>query len=248
MQDCISELFDSQSKFILIIPTIDENQNQGGGIETGYVTEIYGPSGTGKTHICLAMLANTIVNDPTAKVLYVSTTKQIPIDRLVKILESKLGKKQKKKLDSYLSNCIIEHLDDHKELDLFLNQKLPAFAENYKCPLLIIDNIYDYIQEKGIKMKFGKYLQLKIKIAIHLKQMAQKFDMAIVLVNNAIVNFKNKQITPALSDYWNQLVDERYFIDKQFTKRYFQIENSHKADNLKVPFQITDSGVQPLFE
>ena len=41
--------------------------------------------------------------------------------------------------------------------------------------------------------------------------MAQKFNMAIVLVNNSILNFKNKQVlslskiktTPALCDYWN---------------------------------------------
>eukprot|EP01070_Trichotokara_eunicae_P002860 Trichotokara_eunicae@DN2975_c0_g1_i1.p1 len=64
----------------------------GGGIHSGIINEIYGPGGSGKTQLCLHLVANCLLEIEDAVICYVTTNSKtaFPAERLLEILSSKI--------------------------------------------------------------------------------------------------------------------------------------------------------------
>ncbi len=56
------------------------------GLPSNVITEIFGPAGTGKTQVCLHLIAQTLIRDNSSKSLYISTQERFRIERFKSFL------------------------------------------------------------------------------------------------------------------------------------------------------------------
>ncbi|KAF7714094.1 DNA repair protein RAD57 [Penicillium ucsense] len=117
----------------------------GGGIPMGYVTEITGESGSGKTQFLLSLLLATQLverNGLPSHAVYISTEHPLATNRLSQMLESHptlstLPADQTPSLENILAiNAMDLEAQDH-----ILQYQLPVAIANYNVGLVIIDSV-----------------------------------------------------------------------------------------------------------
>ncbi|EEH08400.1 RecA family ATPase Rhp57 [Histoplasma capsulatum G186AR] len=162
-----------------------------GGISTGYVTELAGESGCGKTQFLLHLLLSVQLPPPygtSQKALYLSTESNLPTNRLSQLLEehpviSTLPEgSPRPSLENILSITTI----DLESQDHILNYQIPVAVSRYNIGLVVIDSITaNYRAESDLDNVAGllaRAWQLK-KLGQFLRNLAAKQNIAIVVAN-----------------------------------------------------------------
>ncbi|KAI2728071.1 hypothetical protein CBS147354_2604 [Penicillium roqueforti] len=190
------------------ISTLDPTMDAllGGGIPTGYVTEITGESGSGKTQFLLSLCLAVQLPKPQGlrrRAMYISTEHPLSTPRLSQLLEchpvlSALPAEQAPSLQNILSvNAMDLEMQDH-----ILNFQLPVAIERYDIGLVIIDSItsnYRAEHESNSMQALAKRSTELAKLGHLLRNLAVKEDVAIVLSNQVYDRFepiKSSQSTP----------------------------------------------------
>jgi len=170
----------------------------GGGIPTGYVTEVVGESGSGKTQFLLNLLLTVQLPRPRGlgkRSIYLSTETPLSTARLSQLLEhhpyfSKLPAAGLPSLDNILSINII----DLETQDHILNFQLPVAVSRHDVGLVIIDSIaanyraeYAADNMESISMRSGELTRL----GELLRNLATKEDIAIVVANQVSERFSS---------------------------------------------------------
>ncbi|CAD8160058.1 unnamed protein product [Paramecium pentaurelia] len=232
----LQQLMEIESKFeqLSIIPIFDEILN--GGIQTGILTELYGEAGCGKTHVCMTLMINTIINYKTSRVIYISTAKQLQQDRFNQLLY---------KFTNLFNKCIIQHLNNTKFMDEYIYEQLPTLLEQYQFKLIIIDNITTYLQELQLTLNQMQKTSILKKFSNHLRRLAKKHNIAVLFVNNVVASTQNNKLYPALGIKWSEMIDERIQVEKKGMIRYFRIDISHRVALDDATFTIQESGIYP---
>ncbi|PCH07316.1 Hypothetical protein PENO1_013180 [Penicillium occitanis (nom. inval.)] len=175
-------------------PALDELL--GGGIPTGYLTEITGESGSGKTQFLLNLLLAAQLPCPRGlgrKAIYISTEAPLSTPRLSQILQShpylsNLPVSEKPSLANVLSITAI----DLETQDHILNYQLPVAIQRYNVGLVVIDSIAaNYRAEhasnsmQGLSARSGELA----KLGHMLRNLAVREDVAIIVANQVSDRF-----------------------------------------------------------
>lgn len=193
-------------------PTLDAALS--GGIPTGYITEVTGESGAGKTQFLLSLLLiaqlppdHGGLSRPT---VYISTEHPLPTSRLTQVLRthpvlSSLPPEQKPSLSRIFSI----QTPDLESQDHILTYQVPVLLARHKAGLIIIDSITaNYRAERSSTSTSGAALGLRssqlIKLGHHLRTLAREHDCSIVVSNQVADRFS--PLSPPPSTIQRQLM------------------------------------------
>ncbi|CAG8229838.1 unnamed protein product [Penicillium salamii] len=168
----------------------------GGGIPTGYVTELTGESGSGKTQFLLSLCLAVQLPKPQGlqqRAIYISTEHPLSTPRLTQLLESHpamstLPPEQAPSLEDILSiNAMDLETQDH-----ILFFQLPVAIERYDIGLVIIDSItsnYRAEHSTSLASLANRGRQLA-KTGNFLRKLAIDQNVAIVVANQVSDRFE----------------------------------------------------------
>jgi len=147
------------------------DQMLGGGLKSSTITDIFGPSGTGKTQLALQIMLNSLSEN--SKIFYQDTTGNFRPERLVEMAQYKeMGTDF---LDKITVGRIINVMEQQNSLEKISESDFS---------LIIIDNVtdlfsFEYPREEQILEKtnqFSKYMK-------RLSQIAAETKIPIVITN-----------------------------------------------------------------
>ncbi|PGH04893.1 hypothetical protein AJ80_08442 [Polytolypa hystricis UAMH7299] len=176
-------------------PTLDASL--GGGISTGYVTELAGESGSGKTQFLLHLLLSVQLPPPhglSRKALYVSTEADLPTGRLSQLLAEhpRLSSLASDSTRPSLENILSITTIDLETQDHILNYQIPVAVSRYNVGLVVIDSITaNYRAESSSENVSGlleRAWQLK-QLGHFLRNLAVKENIAVVVANQVSDRF-----------------------------------------------------------
>ncbi|EAW07580.1 putative DNA repair protein (Rad57) [Aspergillus clavatus NRRL 1] len=184
-------------------PTLDELLN--GGVPVGYLTEVTGESGSGKTQFLLGLLLAVQLPEPRGLgkgAIYISTEAALATSRLSQLLESHpylstLPEDRAPTLENILSiNAMDLETQDH-----ILNYQLPVAITRYNVGLVVIDSITaNYRAEhtshnvQGLSTRSSELA----KLGQLLRNLATAHNIAIVVANQVSDRFDPLETNPTL--------------------------------------------------
>ncbi|CRG89746.1 DNA repair protein rhp57 [Talaromyces islandicus] len=180
------------------ISTLDATLDEllGGGIPTGYLTEITGESGSGKTQFLLNLLLAAQLAPPHGigkTAIYISTEAPLSTPRLSQLLQkhpylSSLPEQKRPSLAKVLSITAV----DLETQDHILNYQLPVAISRFNVGLVVIDSITaNYRAEhasnnmQALSARSGELA----KLGHMLRNLAASEDVAIVVANQVSDRF-----------------------------------------------------------
>ncbi|KAI9699393.1 MAG: hypothetical protein M1836_003004 [Candelina mexicana] len=184
------------------ISTLDEQLDAalGGGIPTGYITEITGESGAGKTQLLLTLLLSAQLPTPDGQsrpTLYISTEAPLSTPRLSQLLSSHpiLSTLPPTTPTPSLSRILTLQTPDLESQDHILRYQLPVALTRHKIGLVILDSVAaNYRAEferpdarSGASM--GKRSNELAKLGQLLRDLARIHNVAIVVANQVADRF-----------------------------------------------------------
>ncbi|MGV8163200.1 MAG: DNA repair and recombination protein RadB [Candidatus Nanoarchaeia archaeon] len=205
-----------------------------GGYESGVITTIYGPPGSGKTNLCLICLAK----NANKKIIYIDTEGAFSIDRLKQISEN---------YEDILKNVIIlkpVNFDEQKKVF----EKLKNIITD-KIGLIIVDSIAMlYRLEIGINkdiFKVNRDLGVQLVDLVHI---ARKFKIPIIITNQVYSDFEDKNkvniVGGDILKYASKCLIELQKTDKG--KKAILRKHRSLADGKEFEFKIIDEGIEQI--
>lgn len=143
----------------------------GGGLQSGTITDIFGPSGTGKTQLALQIMLNSISEKN--MIFYQDTTGNFRPERLLEMAEPK-----------GLNRQLLDRISVGRITNVTEQQKVLTKIIESDFSLIIIDNVtdlfsFEYPKEEQMLEKttqFSKYMR-------QLSQIASTKNVPIVITN-----------------------------------------------------------------
>ncbi|KAJ5806433.1 uncharacterized protein N7503_004035 [Penicillium pulvis] len=182
-----------------MISTLDPTMDAllGGGIPTGYLTEVTGESGSGKTQLLLSLLLAVQLAKPRGlqkRAIYISTEHPLATNRLFQLLEchpylSTLPKDQAPTFENILSiNAMDLETQDH-----ILNYQLPVAIAKYNVGLVIMDSLTSNYRAEHTDhsiLALSNRSTALAKLGHMLRNLAVKENIAIVIANQVSDRFE----------------------------------------------------------
>ncbi|XP_045502550.1 DNA repair protein XRCC3-like isoform X2 [Colias croceus] len=190
-----------------------------GGFKKGTLTELYGESGSGKTQLAMQVAAQCGMDGS----VYICTEDIFPVKRFNKISESVHGN-----IISYecRQNMYIEHLTEGQDLLSCIRVRLPKLLGNKRVSSIIIDSI-----AAPFRCDNSNYVQRAEdlrELAISLLSIAQKFNCAVICVNQVSSTFdETDDVLPSLGLAWSNMITYRMLLKRTNKVIYFQDSNTN---------------------
>ncbi|KAL2141447.1 hypothetical protein VTI28DRAFT_2406 [Corynascus sepedonium] len=187
------------------ISTLDSELDHalGGGIPAGYVTEVTGESGAGKTQFLLSLLLSVQLPPPHGlgrPALYISTEAPLSTRRLAQMLSAnplfqRLAPAERPSLDNIISTVT----QDLESQDHILTFQVPVEVERRGIGLIVLDSVaanYRAEFERSASSSGGKHgsnmgarTAELLKLGMHLRNIAQRHNLAVVVSNQVADRF-----------------------------------------------------------
>jgi DNA repair protein RadB len=201
------------------------------GIESNIITTIYGPSGSGKSNLCL-MVASHLAREK--KVIYVDTEGGFSVERL---------KQLNPELEIVLDNIILmqpTNFEDQRKAVRMLKE-----LATDKIGLIIIDTLTMlYRVELGTQEEtFAANRELGKQIVL-LSEIARKKNIPVLITNQVYANFENSGVTMVggtLIKYGSKCILE---LKKHKSFRSLILKKHRSLPEKIVNFRIINSGVE----
>ncbi|KAJ5682287.1 hypothetical protein N7462_005452 [Penicillium macrosclerotiorum] len=169
----------------------------GGGIPIGYVTEVTGESGSGKTQFLFSLLLSAQLASPDGlgkNAIYISTEHPLSTNRVSQLLEShpRLSSLPPDQVPS-LKNILSINAMDLETQDHILNYQLPVAITRHNIGLVVIDSItsnYRAEHSSNNMLALSARSTELAKLGQMLRNLAAKEDIAIVLANQVSDRFE----------------------------------------------------------
>ncbi len=174
----------------------------GGGIDTNGITEIAGEAGAGKTQIALQLTLQAQLPPASgglgggAVYLYGDTANAEPaLRRLHQLADAFAQRHWRMQADCELlkNNVYVLHIEDPDDLWRTVSERLPALLGQHSVRLLVIDSIggvfrgqADDENAQSARAMHGQRAQQLLRLAAKLKELAHKFDIATVVLNQVV--------------------------------------------------------------
>lgn len=193
----LGELCDAWSTISTLDDTLDEAL--GGGVPAGYVTEVTGESGTGKTQFLLSLLLAVQLPPPhglSRPALYISTEAPLSTRRLSQMLTSHPVLKSAETRPT-LDNVVSTATPDLESQDHILDFQVPVEVERRNIGLIVLDSVaanYRAEFERGAsRASVGSNMAARgtelTRLASHLRHLARKHNLAVVVANQVADRF-----------------------------------------------------------
>ncbi|XP_037813007.1 DNA repair protein XRCC3 [Lucilia sericata] len=224
-----------------------------GGIVTRGITEFCGISGAGKTQLLL-QLSLTVqlpqeLGGLASGVAFICTESSFPSKRLFEM--SKTFAQRYPKLDiNYLANVHVEHVLQSEQLLKCVSERLPPLMSSLRIGLIIIDSVAAVFRTYTNYIERAKDMR---KLANYLLHLADKYNCAVICVNQVATISDKQPEVPCLGLSWAHLGRTRMRItkipkqiqynDKLLTVRKLEILYSPETPIEYAEFLITEQGV-----
>ncbi|KAM7200983.1 putative dna repair protein rad57 protein [Rhypophila sp. PSN 637] len=184
------------------ISTLDESLDRAlsGGIPAGYITEITGESGAGKTQFLLTLLLAVQLPPPHGlgrPALYISTEASLSTRRLSQMLNANplfrsMDRASRPSLDQIMSTAT----PDLESQDHILTFQVPVEVERRNIGLIILDSVaanyraeFERSASRGQSSNMGARSADLVRLGMHLRELAQKYNLAVVVSNQVADRF-----------------------------------------------------------
>jgi DNA repair protein RadA len=219
----------------------------GGGIFTGEITEISGEFATGKTQICFQLCINVQLPPEQGGleggVYYIDTEGTFSSTRIVQMAQS-IGLDPKK----FLSNIAVTRTYNSDHLT-FLIMNVEQIIKERNIKLFIIDSIASHFRAEYVgEGKLVSRQQAVMRLAETMKQLVEKFDLAIVVTNQVIATMDeslfDKSPHPALGFAWAHRPHQRILLRKgRDQARIARMYDSSRLPDRECVFFVTEQGI-----
>jgi len=219
----------------------------GGGIFTGEITEISGEFATGKTQICFQLCINVQLSPEQGGleggVYYIDTEGTFSSTRIVQMAQSN-GLDPKK----FLSNIAVTRTYNSDHLT-FLIMNVEQIIKERNIKLFIIDSIASHFRAEYVgEGKLVSRQQAVMRLAETMKQLVEKFDIAIVVTNQVIATMDDslfdKSPHPALGFAWAHRPHQRILLRKgRDQARIARMYDSSRLPDRECVFFVTEKGI-----
>ncbi|CAF0758773.1 unnamed protein product [Brachionus calyciflorus] len=198
-------------------------------LKKGFLSEICGPPGVGKTQFLFQLCSSNFLNKPDSSIIYIDTENNFNPERLVQIAKEKFLYRDKTEddLTNMTKNIFVYQKFNFSEFD-----ELMKFIEFEiivkKTSLLIIDSLASIVRREfsgsDPSVLYERSLFLS-KISSRLKAIAEFLDVAVIVINQIItisnkplnnpeftlkaVETENSTVIPALGNSWTHYVNIR---------------------------------------
>lgn len=168
-----------------------------GGIPTGYITEITGESGTGKTQLLLSLLLAVQLPPPHGlgrPALYISTESPLATQRLTQMLDHNpilqaTRPKDRPSLDM-ISSITIQDLESQ---DHILTFQVPVEVARRNIGLIVVDSVAaNYraeFERSSTAFNMGARSADLVRLGMLLRDLARKHNLAVVVANQVADRF-----------------------------------------------------------
>lgn len=158
-----------------------------GGIETGTITLLYGPPGSGKTNVALSAAVTTAANG--GKVLYIDTEGISP-GRLQQFIDGLDGENT----DAVADRIVVRGATDFDEQVEAVND---AKAVKDDVDLIIVDSLTGFYRlERASDERDGDALRSVTQQVTHLLSIARKHELAILATNQVFTDPEADRVRP----------------------------------------------------
>ncbi len=219
----------------------------GGGIFTGEITEISGEFATGKTQICFQLCINVQLSPEQGGleggVYYIDTEGTFSSTRIVQMAQSN-GLDPKK----FLSNIAVTRTYNSDHLT-FLIMNVEQIIKERNIKLFIIDSIASHFRAEYVgEDRLVSRQQAIMRLAETMKQLVEKFDLAIVVTNQVIATMDeslfDKSPHPALGFAWAHRPHQRILLRKgRDQARIARMYDSSRLPDRECVFFVTEKGI-----
>ena len=159
------------------------NRFLGGGLETGIITNVYGPPGVGKTNFMLEFAISSIISGK--KAIFIDTERNFSPERFLQMHEVKED----------LNKIMLYEVDDFEEQHKIINE---IFSQNLikklNAGILIVDSIVALYR---VKMREENINEINAKLSeefIILARIAKKYDVPVVVTNQVYSQFDTNKL------------------------------------------------------
>ncbi|KAJ9666049.1 DNA repair protein rhp57 [Coniosporium apollinis] len=191
------------------ISTLDDGLDAAlaGGIPTGYLIEVTGESGAGKTQFLLTLLLSSQLAPPTGiskSALYISTEAALPTSRLTQLLSthprlSSLPDASKPSLSRILSI----QTPDLESQDHILRYQLPVAIRRHNIGLVVLDSVAanyraEFSQDPSARSgaaAMAKRSSQLVQLGSLLRDLARAENIAVVVANQVADRFSPTSVT-----------------------------------------------------
>ncbi|ERF76980.1 hypothetical protein EPUS_06848 [Endocarpon pusillum Z07020] len=178
------------------------DEAMGGGIPTGYITEITGESAAGKTQFLLTLLLSVQLPAPSGlsrNSIYISTEAPLCTTRLAQLLEShpRLAQLPATEKPS-LSQVLAIPVQDLESQDHILAFQLPHAIRKYDVGLVVLDSVAaNYRAEHGssVPRDLANRAAQLAKLGKSLRDLAKEENIAVVVANQVSDRFDELHAT-----------------------------------------------------
>ncbi|KAI8634117.1 DNA repair protein RAD57 [Xylariaceae sp. FL1651] len=185
------------------ISTLDASLDAalGGGVPTGYITEVTGESGAGKTQFLLTLLLSVQLPPPHGlgrPALYISTEAALSTKRLSQILTHNpffrtlnAEEAAKPSLDRVISTMT----PDLESQDHILSFQVPVEVARRNIGLIVLDSVAANYRAEFERGSGGSNMAARsaelVRLGHLLRELARKHDLAVVVANQVADRFSN---------------------------------------------------------
>ncbi|KAH0457862.1 hypothetical protein IEQ34_013177 [Dendrobium chrysotoxum] len=179
----------------------------GGGLREGQLTEIVGPSSSGKTQFCLYVASNVAVK-LCGSIVFLDTSNSFSPTRIASIVNQICGPADKEGQERRIKNImssihcqsifdIFSLQDALHELDNTLNMQ--TIRKGAKICMLVVDSISSLITPiLGSKSAQGR--SLMVSVGYLMKQLADEWNLSVLVTNHMVGGGGTSK--PALGESW----------------------------------------------
>ncbi|KAK3344105.1 DNA repair protein RAD57 [Lasiosphaeria hispida] len=189
------------------ISTLDPDLDHAlaGGVPVGYVTEITGESGAGKSQFLLTLLLAVQLPPPHGlgrPAMYISTEAPMSTRRLYQIMAAHPALNSMDPADRpSLDNIISTETADLESQDHILTYQVPVAIERRNIGLLVLDSVAtnfraEFERSAGQASNMGARSTELVRLGMHLHHLARKYNLAVVVANQVADRFGSTTLGP----------------------------------------------------
>ncbi|NXD86425.1 RA51D protein, partial [Halcyon senegalensis] len=214
-----ADLYEELKSSTAILPTGSPSLDQllDSGLYTGEVTELVGATGSGKTQVCLGIVASVSL-DLKQHVLFLDSTGGFTASRLYQMLQARAEDKEEQASSLELRVQVVrvfniyEMLSALQELRDRLSQQVVSSTGPLK--MVVVDSVSAVIYPLlGGKQSEG--LAIMMQLAKDLKTLAREFSLAVVVTNQVTRDSSTGPLKPALGRSWSFVPSTRVLLESK---------------------------------